>query len=611
MEVSIKEKVLVICEHCGASHDENTTCACVRRSAEEKRKRLLEEKKNHQKRYRLRLKKSDSADQEESTSLHPLLVSLLKDRGIEKPEAFVRCPIGDLIETPMLHQEEAEERIFRAIKDKEPITIYGDYDADGVTSVALGLNLLRDLGATVDYYINNRFSEGFGIGKTGVEELAVRGTRLIITADNGIAGHEAIARAKELGMEVLVTDHHEPNGDVPHGIVVDPKQPGCPYPNKNLVGVAVLFKILHGVCKRLNKKRRAFHELDLVALGTVTDVAPLLGENRILVKNGLKLMNPSSLGPNKSVRPGILALRQVASLSPTEDVNAYHLGFIFGPMINAEGRLDGVPDNAVRLLTTSDPQEATELARKLRDKNDKRKKLVEDLYGTCLRLIDPEKKIFVLADASFDEGVVGLLAGRLKQDFYTPAIVLGIDKQGRCKGSGRSREGFNLKKELDKLSGFLVSYGGHEMACGLTIEQKNMDVLKNLLETQAQRILQDEAKECIRIDAKLSLEDISLKLVEDMALLEPFGEGFPRPKFLLEAFEPLDISLSKSGLHTRMKAKTAAGIIDVWAFGQIIKEKKEARSLIGFPLINEFRGRRSISFRAEVCASHIPLEEQE
>lgn len=606
MEKTSEAVVLQVCACCGRTYEEGSICECVaKEELEEKKRQIQEDKKNRAKclRYHRQVAEPDDS----GLALHPKLLALLRNRGIKNIERFISCPIGELREEKLMNQDKAVERLEKAILIGERITVYGDYDVDGVTSVALGLNILKDLGARVDYYINDRFKEGFGIGIKGVETIKERGGSLILTADNGIAGHEAVEHAKSLGLEVLVTDHHEPNETMPECIVVDPKQPGCTYPNPNIVGVGVLFKVLDDLARRLGKGRRALHELDLVAMGTVADVAPLLGENRILVKNGLKLMDPASMIGKRKLRPGIEALREVAGLDKSP-VNAYHLGYLFGPMINAEGRLNGVPHMAVELLTTHDASLAKELAGKLAGFNEARKKKVEELYEIALDQVDLTKKILVVADSRFHEGVVGLLAGRLKKDFYLPAIVLGRDQTGCFKGSGRSIEGFNLKNELDKLSRLLVGYGGHELACGLTVTQDNYQTVKNMLETQASMILSGEMKECIDVDVELDKEEITGALVRDLDKLEPFGQGFPRPKFLISDFKPESLGYSRDGKHTRMKAVIGKQSMDFWAFGQRIEEQDTCFDLLGSPSFNVFRGKRSIQFRIEECGAPLIVE---
>lgn len=595
-----------VCTHCGRTYLEGSVCECIAlKELEDKKKRLLKEKSMRTKcfQYHCVTQNENVGD----SALHPKLLELLTNRGILDIEDFITCPIDGLYEEKFLNQDIAVERLERAIQEGEPITLYGDYDVDGVTSAAIGLNILRDLGAKVDYYINNRFEEGFGIGKKGVEAIAKRGGSLILTADNGIAGFEAVEYAKNLGLEVLVTDHHEPNDRLPDCVVVDPKQAGCPYPNKDIVGVGVLFKVLDDLARKLGKGRRALHELDLVAMGTVADVASLLGENRIIVKNGLKLMDPAALNGKRKMRPGIEALRGVAGLDKGP-VTAYHLGYLFGPMINAEGRLNGVPEQAVELLTTNDLARAKDLAQELSSLNDKRKKTVEDLYDIALEQIDLTKKILIVADARFHEGVVGLLAGRLKKEFYLPAIVLGMDQAGCFKGSGRSIPGFNLKKELDKLSGLLEGYGGHELACGLTVTENNYQTVKNMLETQAEIRFPCEIVEQIEVDVELCKEDISEAMVRDLEKLEPFGQGFPRPKFWVHSFKPESLGYSRDGKHTRMKAKIGNTWIDFWAFGQRIEGDETCFDILGTPSFNVFRGKRSIQFRIEEYGSPLAIE---
>ena len=580
---------VLVCEHCGEKHPEGDLCGCRRQA-------VLEELKGQAVRYTV----DGPVPRREGAGIHPLVAGLLAGRGIDGDlETFLDAPVGGILNEKMKGQQEAARRIGQAVEAGEPITIYGDYDADGVTSTALGVGLLERLGARVDFYINDRFAEGFGIGVPGVEAIHRRGTRLIVTCDNGIAGVQAIRRARELGMDVVVTDHHEPGESLPDCVVVDPKQPGCSYPNKEITGVGVLFKVLRDVCADRGLEKLPLRELDLVALGTVADVAPLTGENRVFVKNGLKLMNWDR------ARPGIRAFKEVAGI---QEVKSYHLGFVLGPMINAEGRLDGSPEVAVRLLTTTSMEEATGAARQLQAANKRRQELLEGQYELAESLLEPQKDLFFLADGRFHEGIVGLIASRLKENFGRPAIVLGRDGQGRYKGSGRSVPGIHMKELLDKMSGLMEGYGGHAMACGLTVAEENLVVLKNMLETEVKKKMagRPPGRE-VPVDGVLGWEDLDMALARGLERLEPFGQGFPRPKFLVEGFVPDRLGYSKDGKHTRMDKEK----VTCWRFGERIEEDGPFR-LVGYPDVNEFRGTVSLQFKVEDCRpERVEPEERE
>lgn len=526
--------------------------------------------------------------------VHPVAAGILRARGIARDDwaSFRDAPIGGLLRPEGLRNApEAAARIHRAVREKEPITLYGDYDADGITAVALGVDLLEQLGARVDWYINDRFGEGFGIGVRGVEELARRGTRLLVTADNGTSGQAAVARARDLGMEVVVTDHHEPNGPLPECLVVNPKQPGCSYPNRDLAGVGVLFKVLQLVCESLGETRREQKQLDLVALGSVADMVPLRGENRILVKNGLKLMTRDWREKGR-VRPGIAALMEQAG---TSSVRAEHLGFQFGPMLNAEGRLNGSPGISVKLLLSRDPEEARRCAGELAKINRKRKEKTAEQIGWAQEMADLEKSLLFLADPRFEEGLAGLVAGRLADRFNRPALVLARTPQGLYKGSGRAGEGVDLKGMLDPLAGLLDAYGGHAQACGLTVSEPNLATVKSLLETRARALLGAGPRERIRTaDARVQPDELDEDLAEAFGEMEPFGEGFPRPLLLVEGFVPTETGYSQSGLHTRMEKNG----VTFWRFGERI-EGAGPFCLAGSLEMEEYRGRKKPRFRVE------------
>ena len=570
---------ILICEHCGERYPAGSLCAC-------RREEILAGLREAKPRY---LWPDGELPEKDEAGVHPVVAGILRKRGIrDNLREFLEAPVNRMLEEKLMNQQEAADRIRRAVETGEKVTIYGDYDADGVTSTALGINILSALGGRVDGYINDRFGEGFGIGVGGVREIHARGTGLIVTADNGIAGHEAIREALRLGMDVVVTDHHEPNGELPPVIVVDPKQPGCGYSNKDLVGAGVLFKVLRQVCLDLGREKLPLKELDLVALGTVADVAPLLGENRVLVKNGLKLMNWEKM------RPGIRALREVAGL---DKVKSYHLGFVFGPMINAEGRMFGSPETALELLTTQDASRATDCARTLWEHNRKRQELLETQYALAETLLEPEKDIYFLADPRFHEGIVGLIAGRLRENYQRPAIVLGRGEAGTFKGSGRSVPGLNMKELLDKMSALLAGYGGHAQACGLTVREDNLVMLKNFVETEVRnRMKGKEMCREVAVEARLPWESLTMGLAEALEEMEPFGTGFSRPRFLVEDFLADRVAYSRDGRHTRLEKDR----ISCWRFGVHLESPGPYR-LVGVPDINEFQGRRMVQFRIDDC----------
>jgi single-stranded-DNA-specific exonuclease len=556
-----------ICESCGERVDDNEICLCV----------LTLKKDNLKKRTkRYYLKKQKDIN---------IVNQILKSRNIELDyNEFIEVNFNKIYEDRYLNQDEAEKKIMEAIERKEKIAIYGDYDADGITGTAIGLNILRGLGADTTYYINDRFTEGFGINEKGVIALHKEKVDLIITVDNGIAGIEGVRKAKELGIEVIITDHHEPNSEVlPDCLIVDPKQPDCFSMNKEITGVGVLFKILLNICKKIGKETIAKKEMDLVALGTVADMAPLIGENRLIVKTGLMIWNHSK------GKYGIKKLIEKTGIN--KEVSAYELGFIFAPILNAESRLRGKPVLGITVLTSNDNNEIDKAVDALIEINNKRKEMLEQQIQIGESLIDPEKNLFFIYDNRITEGIAGLIASRIMDSYKVPTIVLAKTNEGYYKGSGRSIQDFNLKKALDKNSKLLKNYGGHKLACGLTIEEDNLMLVKNFLETEGKMQLENkEAIDNIYIDSKLTIEDLNMDLIDSLNKLEPFGNGFGRPLFLIEEINADNIIYMKD-VHSKFSIKG----IDFIAFNKLLNKGNKI-SFVGNPQINSYKGRQNIQF---------------
>jgi single-stranded-DNA-specific exonuclease len=526
-----------------------------------------------------------TSEQEWPKNLHPKIMQILVNRGItENIEEFINCPIELLEKHDLKGLKEAVQIIKRAKEKNIKITVYGDYDADGVTGTAVALNVLKAIGCKVDYYINNRFEEGFGLNIDAVEKIASTGTKLIITVDNGVTAVAAVSRAQELGMAVIVTDHHEPGQELPPCLIVNPKQAECKYKFKHLAGVGVIFKVMHQLCLELGNPKLALKQLDLVAMGTVTDVVKLLGENRVMVKNGLKLIN---WGEN--TRVGFKALKEVTGV---EQVKSYHLGFVLGPIINAEGRINGVPDYAVKLLTTSNLEEAKECAIFLQKLNKDRQNMVENQLEKAKSLIEIEKNIGIIKDESFNEGIVGLIAGKLKEEYQRPIIILTEDKDGNLKGSGRSIPEYSLIDAIDRVKLFLLNCGGHNQAIGLSLKMENFIIVKNILETHAKQNLNlEELEHKIVVDLVLDQKDITFDLLEALDALEPFGEGFPKPNFLIQNIEAKNIVILGGHKHLKFGHNNISFIM----FNNTDLEEG-CFDFLGYPKLNEWNGSKGLQF---------------
>ncbi|MCR8634088.1 single-stranded-DNA-specific exonuclease RecJ [Paenibacillus radicis (ex Xue et al. 2023)] len=534
--------------------------------------------------------------------IEPLLAQLLIVRGITEKEQAAAFLYGgtDRIHDPFLldGMEKAVNRIRQALKNGEKIRVYGDYDADGVSSTALMVHLLKQLEASFDYYIPHRVLEGYGLNKAALAAAQEQGIHLIITVDTGISAVEEIAYARELGIDVIVTDHHEPPPLLPDAYaVINPKKPGCSYPFKQLAGVGVALKLAQALLGYWPEQL-----LEYAAIGTVADLMPLLDENRIIVKLGVKQMQSTS-------NSGIRALLDVAGIKP-KDVNATHIGFALAPRINASGRLDKA-DHAVRLLITDDELEAENVAFDLDQLNKERQRLVEEMTKQAMSMMEEKKaagienKVIVLAHEDWNVGVIGIVASKIVDKFYRPTIILGIDKEsGLAKGSARSIAGFDLYQALHHCGDLMKHFGGHQAAAGMTLEREHLPELEARLNVLAEEWLTpDDLLPLLQADLTCSLEEIGLKTIQQLEQLGPFGMGNPTPKFVLSNIKCQELrTIGKEHQHIKVtlqqsKAEAAAAAtLDAVGFnkGTMIPWISSTATLdvIGELSINEWNGVR-------------------
>ncbi|MDP2980874.1 MAG: single-stranded-DNA-specific exonuclease RecJ [Candidatus Omnitrophota bacterium] len=481
------------------------------------------------------IKQSDLSRQKylsDSLSISPIISQLLINRGmqdIDKAMAFLNSDISELY-NPFLMEgmHEAVSRIKNAIDKKEKILIHGDYDTDGVTATVLLFFTLQEFGVEPAYYIPDRITEGYGLGANGVEEAVRIEADLVITVDCGISSHKEVDALNKKGIDVIITDHHQPPKILPNAYaIINPLQEMCAYPDKNLSGVSVTFKLCQALSSELNN-RNFWKHLDLVALGTISDVAPVLGENRILVKEGLKLLKNS--GSNKGIR----ALIEVSGIKK-DKIGAFEIGFILGPRINAAGRL-GSAGTAVELLLTDNDKRAGELAKKLNEANQERQRIEKSTLKEAISKIErdinfKDHKVIVLHNEDWHAGVMGIVASRISDRFNRPAILIST-KDGIGRGSGRSIENFHLFEALSNCEGFLKEYGGHQYACGLTILEENLSGFIKLINELANNAMtKEDLVQSLDIDMDIDLSSLDYKIAEDIAGLEPFGEGNPEPVF--------------------------------------------------------------------------------
>jgi single-stranded-DNA-specific exonuclease len=475
-----------------------------------------------------------------SLKVSPLLAQLLINRGVTDPQsgsAFLRPKLTDLISPELLPGvRDAAQRIKQAVTRKQKITIYGDYDVDGITGVAILWQILTLLGANVDYYIPHRIDEGYGLKVDAVESIAKAGTRLLITVDCGITAHAAAELAKKLGLDLIISDHHQFADTLPPAFAIVHPALDKSYPNPDSSGSLVAFKLAWAVADifktgaKLSPEIRDFmlNSTSLAAMGTIADVMELRGENRTLTSFGLSLLSDPKL-------PGLQALIESADLTG-KGLDSYHIGFRLAPTLNAAGRI-GHARLAVELLTSTSLAHATQVADYLKSQNAQRQRFERKIYNHACQLIaeqnldKPERKTIVLADSSWHSGVIGIVASRIVDKFFRPAIMINSGSTP-AQGSARSVPGFDILAAIAACSKHLVTFGGHKMAAGVTVLPENIQKFADDLENYAQHHLLDEQRVSkLHIDALVSLSEFSYESVTEMQTLGPFGQGNPEPLF--------------------------------------------------------------------------------
>ncbi|CAM2849458.1 single-stranded-DNA-specific exonuclease RecJ [Paenibacillus sediminis] len=532
----------------------------------------------------------------EQLNISRLLASILVTRGIrtiKDAESFLYATTEEMHDPMlMLGMKEAVTRITSAVKQGEKILIYGDYDADGVSSTALMVHLMRKLNASYDIYIPHRSKEGYGLHNHAIDSAHKQGVSLIVTVDTGISAVKEIAHANELGIDVIVTDHHEPPEILPEAYtLVNPKIPGCPYPFKGLAGVGVAFKLAHAILGELPKEW-----MQIVAIGTVADLMPLTDENRILVRYGIEQMRQTSY-------PGIRALLKVSGVEVAY-VTSTNIGFAMAPRINASGRLDHAM-RAVTLLTTQNESEAEEIAEELDALNKERQNVVDDIVREADAQLQAKMQngklpdVIVLAGEGWNVGVVGIVASKILDRYYRPTIILGIDPEtGNAKGSARSIPGFDIYEALTECSDVLDHYGGHTSAAGMSLHRDQLSVFEERLLQFASEVLEPEhfVPE-MTVDKCCFIQDVPLQVIEELALLEPFGMGNPSPRFMFEGLKVNDFrKMGKDSKHLKLTLGQQSDIIEAVAFGKgIIGELVNDHTTVDVLAevnINEWNGSR-------------------
>ncbi len=480
-----------------------------------------------------------------SLGISPLLARLLCLRGLTTPEAADRFlhPSLEHLHDPFRLEgmHKAVDRLLGAVANGERIVIHGDYDVDGITSTVILRRTLEMLGGNVGHFVPERLRDGYGLNTPAIERLHAEGVRLIVSVDCGIRGADAGRRARELGVDLIITDHHEPDDQLPEAVaIINPRQPSCTYPDKNLAGVGVTLKLVQALCARTGHDRWIPACVKIAALGTLADVVPLIGENRVIAKLGLEAL---SRGPNKV---GLRALIESAGLTG-KTIDSYHVAFMIAPRVNAAGRMS-TPDLAMRLLLASDESEgalAHDLASQLNRENERRQVEERSIVVEARRMVenDPDigaRSVLVVAGDGWHRGVIGIVASKLVDVFHRPSIVLSIDGD-EAHGSCRSIPGFDMLGALEAHAGYLEKFGGHRAAAGLTMESGKIKAFRQAVTTWAdERLGPDDVRPRLRLDAALRFPEINAGLIEALSALAPYGAGNAKPLFHARSVEVAD-----------------------------------------------------------------------
>ena len=529
---------------------------------------------------------------QEKYNINSLLATILVNRNIieeKQVEIFLnptRKDFHDPYEMPDM--EIAVDRIIKAINNKEKIIIYGDYDVDGITSITVLKRFLKDRGIEADSYIPNRLEEGYGLNKGAVEKIAEKEYKLMITVDCGISAIEEIEYANKLGIETIVTDHHEVGEKLPNAIaVVDCKRKDNTYPFRELAGVGVVFKFIQAIAQKLGiDENECLKYLDIVCLGTISDIVPLVDENRVIAKLGLKLV---SVTRN-------LGLRSILNSSGYTKVDSNTISFGVAPRINACGRM-GHAQEALKLFLSQDKEEVNELTKKLNDYNKKRQDIEKEIFNNAIEQIEQqrekERNTIVLGGENWHHGVIGIVASKITEMFFKPSILLCFEGE-IGKGSGRSIPGFDLYEALTKCTNEIEKFGGHSMAVGITIKKENFEQFKQRFEEIAKEEKVEEIVPVIQIDAKININEINKEMIESLKNLEPFGEGNKMPIFAFKNLKIDSIRALSEGKHLKLTLKENNYIINAIGFnmGNLAEMYKigDKIDIVGVLEINTFGG---------------------
>lgn len=527
--------------------------------------------------------------------INEVLARILINKGITSKEDIdlFMNPTRSDFHNPFLmpDMEIAVQRVIKATKDNQKIMIYGDYDADGITSTTVLKSFLKERGLQVDSYIPNRLDEGYGLNKEAIKKIYDNGYRLMITVDCGISGIDEIEYANSLGIETIITDHHEPAETLPNALaVVDAKRKDNKYPFNQLAGVGVVFKFIQAISIKLNLDEKEYLKyLDIVCIGTISDIVPLIDENRVISKLGLKLV----------AQTRNIGLKALLNLIGFKNIDSNAISFGVAPRINACGRL-GNEQIALDLFLSEDYEEAKKLALKLNEYNIQRQTIEKEIFDEVVKKIEKEEKnkdCIIVGSEGWHHGIIGIVSSKVTEMYFKPSILICFEgKEG--KGSGRSILGFDLHEALTKCGKHLKKFGGHAMAVGITVDKDEFEKFKNELELYAKDKKIDEIVPIMNIDSELNLKDINIENVKSLKMLEPYGEANKMPLFLFKGLKIKSIRALSEGKHLKLALANENFIINAIGFnlGELSEKYllDDKIDIVGNLDINVFNGVESI-----------------
>ena len=531
--------------------------------------------------------------------ISPLTSIILYNRGItENSEIaeFLNCSLDNLHDPYLLKDmDKAVYRVREAKKNNEKITIYGDYDVDGITSIAILYKHLTEMGFDVDYYVPDRIQEGYGVNRCALDKIKESGTKVLITVDTGITAVEETDYAKSIGMDIIITDHHECKEIIPNAYAaIDPKRKDCSYPFKNLAGVGVAFKFIQALDEKSTVYQLMDKYADLISLGTVADISPLVDENRIMVTEGLKKFKTTE-------NVGLKALIDV-SINNNKAITTSTIGYIIAPRINASGRL-GCAARSVEMFLTDDSAKAYELAEGLCEENTIRQQTEQKMFAEAIEYIEKnpqikDDQVLIIAHENWHHGIVGIVSSKITEKFYKPSILFAVDGE-EAKGSGRSVSGYNLFEALENCSDLLEKFGGHELAAGLSIKTDKIEEFREAINKNAALKIDEKAlAPTISVDAVIKPTYITFDTVDEINRLQPFGVDNPSPVFAVKGIKIHKISTMSENKHLRMTLLKEGKFLDAVGFGmgEYYNHLKEGDFInVAFGLdINDYKGYKNV-----------------